>query len=58
MKQKETQKLILGVELQEAAKSGHTDRREFLKTIFGVRSTRGGYEFYVIDQYFRPAPTS
>lgn len=29
---------------------------EWLKTIFGVRRKAGGYEFYIIEQYFRPAP--
>jgi hypothetical protein len=31
--------------------------KEFLRTVFGVRSTRGGdFEFYVMEQRFRPAP--
>ena len=30
---------------------------EWLKTIFGVRPKGGGYEFYIIEQFFRPAPT-
>jgi hypothetical protein len=34
---------------------GHT-AKQFLKTIFGVRPKGGGYEFFVIDQYFRPGP--
>jgi len=55
---KETERLLYSLEVQEARKKGHTDPREFLKTIFGVRAARRGYEFYVIDQYFRPAPTS
>jgi hypothetical protein len=55
---KKTEALLYSLEVQEARKAGHTDPREFLKTIFGVRTARRGYEFYVIDQYFRPAPTS
>jgi len=55
---KEIEKLLARLEAVEARKAGHADAREFLKTIFGVRSARGGYEFYVIDQSFRPAPTS
>jgi hypothetical protein len=30
--------------------------QEYLKTIFGIRETRAGFEFHVVDQYFRPAP--
>jgi len=53
-----TEKLLYSLEVQAARKAGHTDPREFLKTIFGVRPAGRGYEFYVIDQYFRPAPNS
>lgn len=55
---KETERLLYSLEVAAAREAGHTDPREFLKTIFGVRTTRRGYEFHVIDQYFRPAPTS
>ncbi|MDP6467756.1 MAG: M56 family metallopeptidase [Pirellulaceae bacterium] len=30
--------------------------QEFLKTVFGVREKRGGYEFFVMEQRFRPKP--
>ncbi|GIW92624.1 MAG: hypothetical protein KatS3mg110_0665 [Pirellulaceae bacterium] len=30
--------------------------QEWLRTIFGVRPARGGYEFYIISQTFRPPP--
>jgi hypothetical protein len=53
---KEIEELLWSLEAQEARKAGHTDPKEFLKTIFGVRSAGNGYEFYVVDQYFRPAP--
>ena len=55
---KKTETLLYSLEVQEARKAGHTDPREFLKTIFGVRAAGRGYQFFVIDQYFRPAPTS
>lgn len=53
---KDTEKLLFSVEVLAAREKGHTDYREFLKTIFGVRPAGNGYEFYVIEQYFRPAP--
>lgn len=53
---KETEIKLMTAEALSARDKGHTDAREFLKTIFGVRAARGGYEFFVIDQYFRPAP--
>jgi hypothetical protein len=41
----------------EATNAKGRSPKEFLRTIFGVRERRGGgYEFYVIDQLFRPAP--
>ncbi len=60
---KKTEQLLQNVEFQAAADERGTtpqqlDPRILLKTIFGVRSVRGGYEFFVIDQYFRPPPTS
>ncbi len=55
---KKIEELLSRLETQAAQTAGHTDPREFLKTIFGVRPARGGYEFYVTDQYFRPAPTA
>lgn len=54
----DTRMMLLQLEAQNAADKGHRDAREFLKTIFGVRPARGGYEFFVINQYFRPAPRS
>ena len=30
--------------------------QEYLKTVFGVKKTRGGYEFFVMEQRFRPKP--
>jgi hypothetical protein len=50
------EKQLLRREVQAAADAGKTDPRTFLKTIFGVQGGRGGYDFYVIDQYFRPPP--
>jgi len=61
---KPTEQMLQNVEFQAAAdEHGITppelDPRILLKTIFGVRSVRGGgYEFHVIEQYFRPPPLS
>jgi hypothetical protein len=60
---KATEQLLQNAEFQAAAeKRGTTpqelDKRILLKTIFGVRTAGRGYEFYVIDQFFRPAPPS
>ena len=60
---KETEKVLWNLELQAAAKEHsitpqEVDARTLLKTVFEVRSARSGYEFHVIDQYFRPAPAS
>lgn len=60
---KATEQMLQNVEFQAAAEANGTtpqqlDPRILLKTIFGVRSTRSGYEFYVIDQRFRPPPAS
>jgi hypothetical protein len=51
---KETEMKLLRLEAENAK---GRDAREFLKTIFGVRPAAGGYEFFVIDQFFRPPPT-
>lgn len=40
----------------EMENGGGRSVKEFLKTVFGVRKTRSGYEFYIIEQRFRPAP--
>lgn len=58
---KKTEQLLQDVEFQAAAEAQGTtpqelDPRILLKTVFGVLSVRDGYLFYVIDQYFRPAP--
>jgi len=53
---KEIEDLLSNLEAQVARHCGHTDPRSFLKTVFGVRSDSTGYIFYIIDQYFRPAP--
>jgi hypothetical protein len=52
----ETRKMLLQLEAENGRDEGHTDAREFLRTIFGVRSAGSGYEFFVIDQFYRPAP--
>lgn len=51
---RETELKLLRLEAEHAK---GRDAREFLKTIFGVRAAANGYEFYVIDQSFRPPPT-
>jgi hypothetical protein len=43
------------IEMENAKKLGHSSAKEFLRTVFGVRPQGRGYEFYVIDQRFRPA---
>ena len=53
---KETERLLGTLEATQAAAAGRRDPREFYKTIFGVRAAQRGYEFFVIDQRFRPAP--
>jgi hypothetical protein len=53
---KATEDLLGRLEATQAAAKGHRDPREFYKTIFGVRAAGNGYEFFVIDQRFRPAP--
>lgn len=50
---RETELKLLRLEAENAR---GRDAREFLKTIFGVRAAGGGYEFFVIDQFFRPPP--
>ncbi len=50
---RETELKLLRLEAENAR---GRDAREFLKTIFGVRSAGSGYEFFVIDQFFRPPP--
>jgi len=54
----EIENLLARLETQAALKAGHTDPKEFLKTVFGVRSTRDRRRNMLIvkDQYFRPAP--
>ncbi|MCU0983058.1 MAG: hypothetical protein MUF25_28185, partial [Pirellulaceae bacterium] len=51
---KETEMKLLRLEAENAK---GRDARAFLKTIFGVRPAGSGYEFFVIDQFFRPPPT-
>lgn len=50
---RETELMLLRL---EAEKARGRDAREFLKTIFGVQPVGNGYQFFVMDQYFRPAP--
>ena len=51
---KETEHMLLQAEADHD--KGRHKPQEFLKTIFGVQPAGRGYEFYVIDQFFRPAP--
>jgi len=51
---RETELKLLRLEAENAR---GRDAREFWKTVFGVRAAGAGYEFFVIDQFFRPAPT-
>lgn len=52
----ETEDRLAWIEMENAKKLGHPNVKEFLRTIFGVRPAGRGYEFYVIEQRFRPAP--
>ena len=52
----ETRTMLLRLEAENGRDEGHTDAREFLRTIFGVRPAGRGYEFFVINQFYRPAP--
>ncbi len=49
----ELEKILTDLERQNAP--GRSNR-EFLKTVFGVRPARGGFEFFIVEQRFRPAP--
>jgi hypothetical protein len=51
----ETEDTLAWIEMENAKKQGHSSAKEFLRTVFGVRPQGRGYEFYVIDQLFRPA---
>jgi hypothetical protein len=51
----ETERLLMTVEASTDEARQHKPQ-EFLKTIFGVEETRSGFEFVVIEQYFRRAP--
>jgi hypothetical protein len=44
------------IEMENAKKQGHSHQKEFLRTVFAVRPQGRGYEFYVVEQRFRPAP--
>jgi hypothetical protein len=52
----ETEDRLAWIEMENAKKLGHPNVKEFLRTIFGVRPAGRSYEFYVIEQRFRPAP--
>lgn len=55
---RDTEIKLLTLEAEAGAAKGKK-AQEFLKTIFGVQSARGGgYEFFIKQQYFRPAPAS
>jgi len=52
---KELERQLMTIEASTQAARGRKPQ-EYLKTIFGVRETRAGYEFFVVDQFFRSAP--
>jgi hypothetical protein len=52
----EVEDRLAWIEKVNADKQGHLSVKEYLKTIFGVRSKGREYEFYVAEQRFRPAP--
>ena len=47
---------LAAIEMDSARGKGHTDVKEFLRTVFAVRAAGAGYEFVVEEQLFRPAP--
>lgn len=53
---KEIEELLARLEMQAARPAGYAHPKEILITVFGVRLKRDGYEFYVMDQYYRPTP--
>jgi hypothetical protein len=50
---KEIEDVLFALEVKN---SGNRSPKEFLKTIFGVRPASTGFEFFVVEQRFRPAP--
>ena len=51
------EQLVRHMESLEFANAGESQPPEtWLKTVFGVRPKGNGYEFYIIEQLFRPAP--
>jgi hypothetical protein len=52
---KELERQLMTVEASTPAARGRRPQ-EYLKTIFGIRETGAGFEFFVVDQYFRAAP--
>lgn len=52
-----TEDSLAWIEMENAKKLGHPNVKEFLRTVFGVRAaSSGAFEFYVMEQRFRPAP--
>ena len=52
---KELERQLMTLEASTPAARGRKPQ-EYQKTIFGVQSTRGGFEFVVLDQFFRQPP--
>ena len=52
---KELERQLMTLEASTPAAQGRKPQ-EYQKTIFGVRTARSGFEFYVVDQFFRQAP--
>ena len=52
----EVEDALAWIELEHGTKMGHKSIKEFRKTYFAVRPHGAGYEFFVEDQQFRPAP--
>jgi len=52
----EVEDRLAWIEMENAKSQGHSSAKEFLKTVFGVQNDGRGYEFFVVDQRFRPAP--
>ena len=53
---KDLERQLMTIEASTPAARGRKPQ-EYLKTIFGIRETRTGYEFFVVDQFFRSVPS-
>ncbi|MCH2125416.1 MAG: hypothetical protein MK165_11520 [Pirellulaceae bacterium] len=50
-----TENLLATIELQYAGQNGVTHVKEIRRTVFGVRESGDGFEYFVVDQIYRNA---